>query len=165
MQLYIKLRAAIFAEDGYCLNAPPLRKDESVYLRKMGSDGLAAVLEPIDGCTGTSARTVCVTLADYPAPDKARSALLLMCKNLGGALDGDAEARAAVAAGWQYMLFSGLKMTEQPSDTQLAILMNLYGSDRVDSQVARFGSFAGFAEPDWPTLLDEALPALAHAMH
>lgn len=56
-------------------------------------------------------------------------------------------------------------MTEQSDEVQLQVLENIYGRDRVRSQLEKFGSFAGFDTPDYAAMVDEALPALAHAMH
>ena len=159
MQFYIRLRDAIFAETGYCFNAPALSKDATGYFRKMDADGQHAVeLDPIGGCDGSGERTICITLHPYPDATKSRAALLFMCEHLGKAVEGDAEARTALAAGWSVMVTDGLKLAQQDEKTQLGILNNIYGAGRVMDTLNKHGTVAFLGDPDWPAMLNESLP-------
>ena len=162
MQLYIRLRDAIFAEDGYCFNAPALSKDATAYFRKMDADGRHAVeLDPIGGCDGSGGKTICVTLHPYPDAAKAQAVLQVMCSRLEKAAEGDPQARAELAACWSIMLLDALALKKQDEKTQLKILGNAYGHGRIVDTLNKHGSVAFLGEPDWPAMLNEALPAHA----
>lgn len=160
MQLYIRLRNAIFAETGFCLAAPALSKKDHAFFRKLDAAGHATLLEPIAGCDGSSEKTVCITLTDYPAPDLALIALVTACQNVGAALDGDTQARKTLAACWESLLFAGCGFKAQSGAMQVEMLQNIFGQQRVSAAQDR-GNLSFLGDPDWPAMLDEALSGAA----
>jgi hypothetical protein len=158
MQLYVKLRGAIFAENGYCLDAPHLRKDATGFFSTLSADGKVHSIEDIPGCEGDCKSVINVTLRPYPNPAKALEALQLMCYYLGDAVKGDAEARELFAAAWKRMVFQGMALTEQDGATKFALLKNLYGNGRVIEDLNCGEVAACLAAPD-AALVAEALSA------
>lgn len=161
MQAFIKLRNAIFAEDGYCLEAPIADmqcKDASialVSLEKVGDQFRAKSLDYIrEGAGGLA----CVNLLPYPDAEKALVALLVMESKAPAALDGDEEAKQVLGAAWRSMATKGLCLESRDEKTQMQILCNLFGRGRVTDELNRKGTVIHLTTSvDWSEMVDEAL--------
>lgn len=156
-QLYIRLRKAVFAEAGYCLEPVELHKNSTAYFCTLGPNGKPTKPDRVPGCEGDSEEVVNIPLLPYPNPTKAHAALALMCTYLGDAVAGKAKARKGLIDGWYTMVLDGMMLTSQDSKTQMGLLNNLYGSGRVMDALNRHGTVAFMGAPDWPAMLDEAL--------
>ena len=162
-QHFIKLRGAIFATRGYCLNAPRLSKNRDAHFLVKDAAGATLGLDPVPGCSGDPGESDVVQLWPYPDEKAAREALMLVIYALPAALDGDDEARELLGVGWLKMLTEGLRLTQQSEPMQLELLKNLFGAGRILDELNRRGTLAFVGEPDMVAMLDEALPIRAAA--
>ena len=158
-QSFIRLRAGVFADAGYCLQAPALTKTVTAYFCVIAPSGKPKELSLVPGTAPDSDDVVSIPLLPYADQRKAAQALHIMCATLADAIGGDALAREVFAEGWKMMLMDGLDASHQDNQTQIAILCNLFGTGRIYDALNRTGTLASVGEPDWPAMLDEALAA------
>jgi hypothetical protein len=157
--LFVKLRGAYFHEDGYCLDASciapmGLRKTSNAVFASLDENGKPFRIAQVPGCEGTQDPQIIIALTPWPDPAQAKAALLLACRNLEGALDGEREAKEKLADFWIFLLTKCLPLDEQ---TQMAAYNNLCGVGRVMDTLNRFGSLKALKLPDRAALIDEAL--------
>lgn len=161
-QHFIRLRSTIFAERGFCLNAPALHKSRDAYFLVKDAAGATRGLDPVPGCKGDDPdASDVVALAPYVDEKGAREALMLMVYALPAALDGDDEARELLGVGWLKMLTEGLRLKQQTEPMQLELLKNLYGHGRISDELNRKGTLQFMPPLDVTAMLDEALPVAA----
>lgn len=160
-QLFIKLRGVIFAEAGYCLEAPALTKESTAFFATLNQKGHTIQVDRILGCEGDAEDASIVRLTPYPNREQALKWLHVMCMALDLAVKGDLQARAMLCYGWLSMVREGLMCEQQDQETQHRLTCHLFGAGRVLDELNRKGTFRYFPKPDWEALLDEALHSRA----
>lgn len=123
MQLYVKMRDAIFSENGYCFDLRKslpdgLRKESNVEFVSLDEKGKPISYEKVPGTHGGGDPQVCIYLRPYPDGKSARLALNTMCCNLQRALDGDTQSKQALGLGWLEMIVAGFALDQQQPETQ-----------------------------------------------
>lgn len=159
MQAFIRLRSAVFAEDGYSFECPASLKGVHASFVVLNSEGKAAKVIPVPSreTPDADAPNVFVHLKPYVDATKAKVAVLSMCRQLVPAMRGNAKAARALGAAWSSLVLDGMNLKDQPADVQLMVLNNLFGEDRVTDALRKNGGLSNLGTPDYAELVPEAL--------
>lgn len=164
MQMFIKLRGAIFAEDGFNLKvfeiAPDgIKKTSCVYLSKLDARGKTVRMEEMPGTEGAGAAgpVLNIPLRPYHDTKVAHAALTVMCACLSGALKGGMNEKILLGKCWVMLVRDGIGIVAQDAETQLDAMCNLYGAERAKTELNRTGTFRGLGAPDCLGMVNEAL--------
>ncbi len=146
---FFKMRDGIFHEDGYCLEAPALRRDSNATFVSVNRQGKPVKMAQVPGCEGTADPQGIIHLRPWPQPEKARRVITIACASLKAAIAGDHEARKTLADCWAYLTLNCL-----PREEKFAGLCNLHGKARVDLAL-NVGSMAALAAQEFVERVDE----------
>ena len=158
-QAYVKLRGAVWAENGYCLVAPgEINRDACVYITATNRDGKTVHIEKMAGCEGDDDPVLVVVLQPYRDEAMGRAAVLVMCDNLEAAMKSDKSAQKRLGLAWQLLALGAATGFESaPPARQVELLGAFYGNGRVSDEWNRHGHIAGLAAFDPTAMVAEAL--------
>jgi hypothetical protein len=167
MQAYVKLRNAIYCEDGYCTTigeiAPGgIKRESTVYLSTLDRAGKTIRIEPLAGCDGTLDPALNIPLTPYHDPMLGKAVVLVMCDRLGKAIAGNRKARADFAFFWAKLLTDAVGIARN-ADYKNAVgaLASFYGRGRVVESLNKFDNYSALYRIDHADMVREALTGVA----
>jgi hypothetical protein len=155
--LFIRLRGAVFHENGYCFDAPSIHKGAPAYFIE-SRDGKAQSMTPVPGsCERSEDGMVFVHLTPYANDIEAKRLVTTMCMLLPQALDGDRAAKVALGLYWHTLLSKCVKKEGDLGNAfkRLSVMLG-------DVRIAMYAKSKQLAEIDLALLVDEALGIATH---
>ncbi len=141
MSLFIKLRGAIFALDGYCLEPPPLMKGMTASFALHDAEGRMVKVERF---MGEGEDATFVHLKPYAEPTSAQAAVLAMSAHLRDALAGKSDAVRVIGDAWRLLIVHGMALKYQTEQAQSALLANFFGAKRVADALGKREKLSSF---------------------
>ena len=161
-QCYVRLRGALFAEDGYCLTVAEIapngiKTKDNVFLSTLDANGKTIRIEKMHGTVGDCDPLINIPLHPYLSAERGRQAVLALCSQLEGAKAGWKQSRAQFAGALAFLMVHGIGIDKLRGKAQMDAVCAWYGKARVADELNRHGTVAGLGKLDPVPLVAEAL--------